>query len=178
MLTRSNKERLEQEIGSLIRFIAAGRDFFFKQTGFSVQSPDTFANHFVCKELFCKHPELIQLELNIQLLYIKLASYYKLTSRGTGRKISKERNVFAHELTDLIFQRRVRYNFFLHKASQNFKKLQFLFYDEEADHAKDPDWMKAVDLELDRDIKEFLAICSRNPNSRVGQESKVGISEP
>lgn len=45
MLTGTNKERLEEEIANLIKFIAEGRELFFKETGFSLQSSDNWLNH-------------------------------------------------------------------------------------------------------------------------------------
>jgi len=155
MLAGTNKERLEQEIAALIDFISEGRRFFFNATGYSRSSSDNYVNHFVSKEVFHSHRELKQLELNIQLLYIKLASYYAVLndSKGQGR-VKKARNVFAHELTDLIFKKRVKYNFFLHKVSENFKRIQFIFY-EETPEGNDL-LSKTFDIELDKDINDFL----------------------
>lgn len=84
MMASSNRERLEQEIVQLIYFIVEGRNFFFEKTGYSANSPDDFLNHFKSKELFAAHRELVQLELNIQLLYIKLSSYYRLVAKGSA----------------------------------------------------------------------------------------------
>lgn len=159
MLTRTNKERLEQEIANLIKFIAEGREIFFKEANFSLQSSDSWLNHFISKELFHKHPELIQLELNIQLLYIKLSSYYQLVPDGKTKDLKRPRNAFAHELTDLIFNKRVKYNFFLHKVSENFKKIEFIFY-EEGSNENNEIFVKNLDLNLHDDINDFLSVWS------------------
>jgi hypothetical protein len=159
MLTGSNKERLQQEIGNLIKLISDGRTFFFRKTRFTVNSSDNFLNHFTCIELFNSHQELTQLELNIQLLYIKLSSYYQLVSDKKMETLKKPRNAFAHDFTDLIFNKRVRYNFFLYKVSENFKRVEFLFYTENP-IGGDPE-VKTLDLDLDNDIKDFIAIWSQ-----------------
>ena len=160
MLSATNKERIEQEIVSLIKFISDGRRLFYKITGFSRDSSDNFLNHFVSKDIFSSYPELTQTELNIQLLYVKLASYYELIRESKARnEVKKARNAFAHELTDLIFNKRVNYNFFLHKVSENFKKLQFIFYDETAEGQQV--LSKIFDIQLDKDINDFLKIWSK-----------------
>ncbi|MFA6446406.1 MAG: hypothetical protein WCW14_04140 [Candidatus Paceibacterota bacterium] len=159
MLATGNKGRLEQEIATLIGFIAEGRAFFFAKTGFSVESSDGFLNHFVSKEVLNGNVELNQLQLNIQLLYIKLSSYYKLLANSKEKGIRKPRNVFAHDLTDMVFGERVNYNFFLHKVSENFKRVQYVFYDENGMETFPPN-VKSFDLELDKDIKDFLSIWS------------------
>jgi hypothetical protein len=59
-----------------------------------------------------------------------------------------------------VFGKDVNYNFFLHKVSENFKKIQFIFYDEEGmDNPESA--VKTVDLELDKDIRIFLQIWSK-----------------
>lgn len=162
MLAGTNKERLEQEIANLIGFICEGREVFFKESGLSLNSSDNFLNHFVCKELFQKHRALIQLELNIQLIYIKLASYYQLQSKEKVGEVKKQRNAFAHELTDLIFNKRVKYNFFLHKVSENFRRVQFIFYQEDAPNGTDNMLVKTLTLELHKDINDFITIWSKS----------------
>ena len=156
MITGSNKERLEQEIANLIQLISDGREFFFKESGLNRNSSDSFFNHWKSKELFQAHIELRQLELNIQLFYIKLASYYQLLSNSKNRDVKKQRNAFVHELTDLIFSKRVEYNFFLHKVTKNFKKIQFIFYEENS--TENEGLSKTLDLELDKDINDFIAV--------------------
>ena len=158
MLTGSNQKRLEQEVANLIDFITRGRDFFFQKAGLNRNSSDDFLNHWAVKELFQAHLELRQLELNIQLFYIKLSSYYQLLSDGKGAKLKKQRNAFAHELTDMIFSKRVQYNFFLHKVTKNFKKIQFVFYEESGG-----DLVKTVDLNLDKDINKFITTWMNAP---------------
>jgi hypothetical protein len=160
MLKGSNKERLEQEIANLIILIGDGRKLFFKTTGYSLTSPDTFFNHFYTMELFQDKKRFIQLDLNIQLLYIKLSSYYQavLPKKTTGIKTS--RNAFSHYLTDLIFNKKVKYNFFLYKVSKNFKKVEYLFYSEESKN--DEVLTKILTLDLDQDINDFLAIWSKS----------------
>ncbi len=157
MLAETNKRRLEKEILNLIKFISKGRDFFFDKTGLSYGSSDNWFDHFLCKELFSKYPELVQLELNIQLLYVKLSSYYQLISSEKKITLIKPRNAFAHELTDLIFNKRVRYNFFFHKVTENFKKIQFIFY-EEVNGETEKQLVTNLDLELDTDINYFFKI--------------------
>lgn len=170
MLTSSNKERLEQEIANLIRFISDGREFFFKKTGLNRNSSDDFLNHWKSKELFQTHLELRQLELNIQLFYIKLSSYYKLLSNAKDRSLKKQRNAFAHELTDLIFDKRAKYNFFLHKVSQNFKKIQFVFYEENP--PDEEDFTRTLELDLDKDINDFIKVWTNNsPSTTIQPES-------
>lgn len=159
MLTSSNKERLEQEIANLINFISEGRSFFFKKSGGGLNSSDDFLNHFVSKDLFNAHPELKQLELNIQLLYIKLAAYYELVSKDKIEAINWQRNAFAHATTDLIFNRRAKYHFFLHKVSHNFKKIRLIFVEEtEAEDHDLQDSSKVLDLDLNKDINDFLFV--------------------
>lgn len=77
--------------------------------------------------MFQEHLELRQLELNIQLFYIKLTSYYQLISSKNKDAVNKHRNAFAHELTPLIFNKKIRYNFLLHKVTKNFKKFNLSF---------------------------------------------------
>lgn len=157
MIAGSNKERLEQEIANLIGFISDGREYFYRLTGNTIHSSDEMMNHFDVMELFQTHKELIQLDLNIQLLYIKLSSYFTITSKATSRSkgILVPRNAFAHDLADLVFDGRVKYNFFLYKVSLNFKKIEFLFYEESpGDEPK----VKIVPLDLDGDINQFLDI--------------------
>jgi hypothetical protein len=142
----------------LVLLLQAGR-FFFKKTGLSVNSSDNWLNHFVSKEVLNGTIELNQLQLNIQLLYIKLASYDELLSRE-NLDVSTRRHVFAHVHTRHVFGKDVNYNFFLHKVSENFKKIQFIFYDEEGmDNPESA--VKTVDLELDKDIRIFLQIWSK-----------------
>lgn len=159
MITSGTKERLEQEIAALIGFIAQGREIFFSKTGFSVNSPDNWLNHFVSKDILNGTVELNQLQLNIQLLYIKLAAYDELLSRE-DTDIKTRRHMFAHPHTRHVFNRDVKYNFFLHKVSGNFKKIQFIFYEEESEVGSE-ETIKIIDLELDKDIRSFLSIWSK-----------------
>lgn len=154
MVTLKNKERLEQEISNLINLIARGRAFFFAQTETSLESSEDWFDHFATKDLFQKHLELIQLELNIQLLYIKLPAYYDLLDEKGALK--KPRNAFAHELTDLIFSKRVKYNFFLHNVTCNFKKIEYLFYTEGSGESEGSVDATPLILNLDEDIGFFL----------------------
>ncbi len=165
MLASSNKERLEQEIANLIRLISLGREVFFTKTGHTLDSSDNFLDHFVSKELFQTDSVLIQLELNIQLLYVKLSSYYQLTSSSKATALKKLRNAFSHELTDLIFNKRVHYNFFLHKVTENFKKVLFIFYEEDA-KTLDKTLTKTLILDLDLDINNFLSTWSKLKTNR------------
>lgn len=122
------------------------------------------------------YPELAQLELNIQLLYIKLPSYYELIANSEAKKVAvrKARNAFAHELTDLMFNKRVKYNFFLHKVAENFKKVQFIFYEEDNEGSEKEVLSKTFDLELDKDINNFLAIWSQT-RQKIDITEKVKI---
>ncbi len=163
MLTGSNKERLEQEIANLIDLISNGRTFYFQKTGFSTKSSNNFLGHWKSKELFQAHLELRQLELNIQLLYIKLASYYQLVVDNKIGNVKKQRNAFAHELTDLIFNKRVKYNFFLHKVTENLKKVQFVFYEEAS--TDEQGLVKTLDLDLDKDITDFILAWTSSPKT-------------
>jgi hypothetical protein len=100
----------------------------------------------------------MQLELNIQLLYIKLSAFYAASSIGENKKLKEARNAFAHDLTNLIFNSRVKYNFFLHKVSENMKIVQFLFYEEEEElESGNKQKVRTVDLNLDKDINNFFA---------------------
>lgn len=169
MLSLSNKERLEQEIACLVKFISEGRQFFFEKTGEGLQSPDDYLNHWICKELVADHPEMQQLLLNIQLLYIKLSSYYaEVGSSPDERSLAKPRNAFAHHMTDIIFSGRVKYNFFVHKFSQNFKMIMFLFYETSpegpAESEKEP---VALEVELFEDINRFLETWSGKPKGEI-----------
>ncbi len=159
MLKGSNKERLEQEIANLIVFICNGRSFFFQKTGFDVNSSNNWLNHWKSKELFQKHLELRQLELNIQLLYIKLSSYYQLISSNKVRDTKKLRNVFAHGLTSMVFNKKAKYNFFLHKVTENFKKIQFIFYEENPEQLEG--LIKPLNLNLDKIINDFIIIWTK-----------------
>lgn len=132
---------------------------FFNKTDFSVNSPDNWLNHFVSKEILNGTLELNQLQLNIQLLYIKLAAYDELLSQE-NTDIKTRRHIFAHSHTRHVFNREVKYNFFLHKVSENFKKIQFIFYEEESETTSQ-ETIKVIDLELDKDIKNFLSIWSK-----------------
>ncbi len=109
--------------------------------------------------------ELNQLQLNIQLLYIKLAAYDELLSRE-NRDVSTRRHVFAHANTRHILGKDVKYNFFLHKVSENFKRVQFVFYDENGMEEFPPN-VKSIDLELDKDIRNFLSIWSEAESASV-----------
>lgn len=167
MITTSNKERLEQEIANLITFISNGRDIFFQKTGLGINSSNDWFDHFKTKDLFQEHLELRQLELNIQLFYIKLSSYYQLILGKKNESINKQRNAFAHELTDLIFSKRIRYNFFLHKVTKNFKKIEFIFYEEDEDKLKKEGSIlsKTLDLNLDKDINDFISIWTKDSHN-------------
>lgn len=111
MITSNNKERLTQEILSLIRLMSDGRDFFFIKTGLDRSSSSNFMDHWKIKDLFQNNIELTQLELNIQLFYIKLSAYYESSSEK-NKKLAKPRNAFAHKLTSNIFNKKIKYNFF------------------------------------------------------------------
>lgn len=165
MLTGSNRNRLEQEIANLITFIVDGREKFFEVTGNSFNSLDNLVNHWEIIDLFQKHSELIQLELNIQLFYIKLSSYYDLIGEKNS-SVNIKRNVFAHALSNLVFSKKIKYNFILYRVSENFKKIVFLFYKEESFEKMES---KNISLDLDKDIKDFLLIWDKNqkkPRSR------------
>lgn len=155
MVTGSNKERLEQEIANLISFISDGRTAFFLETGHSLESSDEFINHFQTMELFQSTKEFVQLDLNIQLFYIKLACYYDLISKKKWGDVKTQRNAFAHDLTNMIFNKRVKYNFLIYKVSENFKKVAYLFYSEE--DGTDP-LAKTLELNLHEDINSFLTV--------------------
>ncbi len=160
MIAASNKSRIEQEIANLITFISDGRSFFFAQTGLSSESSDDWFDHFKTKELFQEHLELRQLELNIQLFYIKLSSYYQLIADKKGRDaVNKQRQAFAHELTDIIFSDRVKYNFFLHKVTENFKRIEFIFYEEDERKLIEQGSIlsETLDMDLDKDINDFIS---------------------
>ncbi len=164
MLSGSNRERLEQEIANLIDLISNGRKFFFQETGLSTSSSGEWFDHWKTKELFQKHLELRQLELNIQFLYIKLESYYKLIEDAEKIEGVKEpRLAFAHHLTQKIFGGKIEYNFFLHKVSENFKKVQIVFYDE---NPSDKELVRSIDLNLDKDINDFIKVWMDSNNSK------------
>ena len=157
MLKGSNTERLEQEIAHLISFISEGRELFFKKTGNSLASNDEYVNHLKTIELFQEDKALIQLDLNIQLLYIKLSSYYDGMSKKWSRDVRVPRNIFAHKLTDLVFNKKVKYNFFIYRVSNNFKKVKYLFYSEQLVVA-DNSTTKVIELNLHKDINDFLEV--------------------
>ena len=160
MIASSNKERLEQEILTLVTLICDGRSFFFQKTNLNIESSDLWFDHFRTKDLFQEYLELKQLELNIQMFYIKILSYYQLISSGKSNSINKQRQAFAHHLTDLIFNKRVKYNFFIHKVTQNFKKIEFIFYEEDAKKLSEQGNIlsKTLDLDLDKDINDFISL--------------------
>lgn len=164
MLAGSNKERLEQEIANLILFISKGREYFFEKTSNDINSSDDLMNHFEIMGLFQSDENLIQLDLNIQLFYIKLASYYDLLSKDRGN-INVQRNMFAHHNNDLIFHGRVKYNFLLYKATKNFKKVQYLVYSEDA-KPEEESTVKTIDLDLDNDVNEFISLWSNSKKNR------------
>lgn len=169
MLESSNKERLEAEISRLISFIAEGREEFFRLTGNRLDSSDDFLNHWISKETFAKSRALSQTDLNIQLLYIKLSSYYDLIGADKAETTKIPRNAFAHHSSDLIFNGRVQYNFFLHKVSLNFKKFAYIFYKENAGEELDDHQSKMIIFELDRDIRDFLDIYVKDQVGSVEQ---------
>lgn len=160
MIGGNNKERLQQEIGYLGSFISEGRSIFFELTNNSLESPDEYMDNFTIMELFNTNRDLIQLNLNVQLFYIKLASYYAITAKEKSKRkdIKVPRNAFSHDLTDLIFNKKTDYNFFIYKVSKNFKKIIYLFYTGEADQPE----TKAIELNIDKDIREFLDIWTKN----------------
>ena len=157
MITADNKGRLEQEIANLITFIDSGRAIFFRRTRLSLDSSDEFLGNLESMEIF-QDEEMIQLDLNIQLFYIKLSSYYSLVSKHKVKEVKVPRNSFAHEHTDLIFNRRVPYNFFIYKVAKNFKKIAYLFYSDATDDVEQDISVRVLELDLDKDIKEFLTI--------------------
>ncbi|MDQ5957451.1 MAG: hypothetical protein QG614_426 [Patescibacteria group bacterium] len=152
MITFSPKQRLEQEISTLITFISYGRELYYEKTGFTRSSSKEWYNHWLCKELFNENEYLLQTDLNIQLLYIKLNSYYEIYPkeiRSTNTKLP--RNAFAHAHNDEIFKGRVKYNYFLHKVSEDFSKFMYLFYAIDKEN-KDP---ITIELDLNEDINYF-----------------------
>lgn len=164
MIAGNNKERLEQEIAHLITFVSEGRGLFFSLTGNSLDSSDEMMNHFTVIDLFQTHKGLIQLYLNIQLLYIKLSSYYSIASEGDfkSKGIRLPRNAFAHDWNDIVFDGKVKYNFLIYKVSRNFKKVMYMFYGE------DEAVVKTVVLYIHEDINHFLSVWSKNPTHEKG----------
>lgn len=154
MIAPDNKARLEQEIATLIFLISKGREVFFQATGESRSSVIEWFDHWVTKELFVENEELQQLELNLQLLYIKLTSYYEELGLDKDLDLSTRRQAFAHSQTKHIFGPEAKYNFFLHKVTKNFGKVQFIFYEERTDGTYNS---TTVDLDLDVDIANFLS---------------------
>ncbi len=176
MITGSNKERLEQEIANLIDLVRGGREFFFEKSGLSLSSSGDWFNHWKSKELFQEHLELRQLELNIQLFYIKLASYYELIDHE-NLDVSTRRHAFAHDRTRHIFGKDVNYNFFLHKVAQNFKKVQVVFYEERPKDGENG-LVESRDLELDRDINDFIFTWTKSSEEKQINTSSVEASGP
>ncbi len=168
MIAGNNKERLEQEIANLIAFISEGKELFFSLTGNSINSSDEMMNHFSVLDLFQTNKGLIQLDLNIQLLYIKLSSYYSIVSKDDFRSkgIRLPRNAFAHDWNDLIFDGKVKYNFLIYKVSHNLKKVVYMFYKEDGDE-KDEAVVKTIVLDIHEDINHFLGVWSKSPKYEV-----------
>jgi hypothetical protein len=158
----SNKERLEGEISALITFLADERQEFFRLTENSLDSSDDFLNHFISKETFAKSKILGQAALNVQLLYIKLCSYYELTSAQELKSVRLPRQAFAHHSTDLIFCERTQYNFFFHKVSHNFRRFAYIFYKENVGEEFDEKSSKMLIFELDKDIKAFIDLWTKS----------------
>ncbi len=165
MIGLKNKKRLEQEIAHLVSFITEGRELFFKLTNTSLSSTNSYINHFTIMDLFQTNQDMIQLELNIQLLYIKLSSYYYITekNKSQSKNIKIPRNVFAHDWNDLVFNKKIKYNFMLYKVSENFKKVMYLFYNEEQKDTDKPE-VKSVELNIHSDINDFLEIWNKENN--------------
>jgi hypothetical protein len=161
MHSGNNRERLQHEIAALIKFISDGREFFFQKSGQSLESSDDYLNWMVCMELFSKHPELTQLELNIQLFYIKLSSYYELIGRNDV-DVKRARNS-----TPQIFNGNVKYNFFLHKVAHNLKRVMFIFYKElDPTEPEAESVQTTLEPELDSDIREFIRIWGEYENTK------------
>lgn len=169
MIAGNNKERLQQEIANLIAFISDGRELFFDLTANNLNSSDEMINHWTVMDLFQTHKELIQLDLNIQLLYIKLSSYYSISSKNDckSKGIRLPRNAFAHHLNNLIFDGKVKYNFFIYKVSQNFKKIMYMFYQEDGNE-EDEALVKTVTLDIDEDIKRFIEVWNKTSKPENG----------
>lgn len=163
MLAISNETRLEQEISNIIAFICEAREYFFKLTGYTLNSSDRFINFWETIDLFQSDKKLIQLDLNIQLLFVKLYSYYELVSNEEKEKVKIPRLAFAHALTPLIFHGKINYNFFLYKVSENFKRIAFLFYTENPDNDNPENNVAHVqEINLDETIQSFLKIWSHD----------------
>ncbi len=169
MIAGNNKGRLEQEIANLITFISEGRELFFSLTGNNLDSSDEMLNHFTVMDLFQANRELIQLDLNIQLLYIKLSSYYSITSKDDfkNKRIRLPRNAFAHDWNELVFDGKVKYNFLIYKISHNFKKVTYMFYKEDGDE-KDEAVIKTVVLDIHEDINHFLSVWGKTSTHEKG----------
>lgn len=163
MIAGNNKKRLEQEIANLITSISKGRELFFDLTNNSLDSSDEAMNHFTIMDLFQTHKGLIQLDLNIQLLYIKLSSYYSIASKDDfkSKKNRLPRNAFAHDWNDLVFDGKVKYNFLIYKVSHNFKKVTYMFYREDGDEQDEVE-VKTVVLDVHEDINHFLSIWNKS----------------
>lgn len=169
MIAGNNKERLQQEIAKLIEFISEGRELFFDLTGNNLNSSDEMINHWTVMDLFQTHNGLIQLDLNIQLLYIKLSSYYSIESKDDfkSKGIRLPRNVFAHDWNNLVFNGKVKYNFLIYKVSQNFKKVMYMFYQEDGDE-EGKTVAKSETLDIHEDIKRFLEVWGKTSTHEKG----------
>ena len=157
MITFNPKNRLEQEIGSIISFICEGRDVFFEISGESFSSEDVWFNHFETKDIFSQNSKLLQTDINVQMLYIKLYCYYELIGdKKLKDSVRVARLAFAHALTSSIFHGEKNYNYFLHKVSKNFNRFCYVFYTLTKDSENSES--KSLDLELDKDINNFLTL--------------------
>jgi hypothetical protein len=155
MITFNSKNRLEQEISSIITFICEGRNIFFEMSGESLSSEDVWFNHFDTKDIFSNNSKLIQTDINVQMLYIKLYCYYELIKdKKLKDSVKVARLAFAHSLNDSIFNGEKNYNYFLHKVSKNFNRFCYVFYTT-TKNSEDSE-SKSLDLELDKDINNFL----------------------
>lgn len=137
--------------------------YFFSLTGNSLDSSDEMINHFTVIDLFQTHKGFIQLDLNIQLLYVKLSSYYSIASKEDfgSRLIRLPRNAFAHDWNDLVFDGTVKYNFLIYKVSHNFKKVMYMFYKEDGAE-EDEVFVKTVVLDIHEDINHFLSVWGKS----------------
>ncbi|MEN9852109.1 MAG: hypothetical protein RI996_52 [Candidatus Parcubacteria bacterium] len=160
MFTLNSSDRIQQELALLILLISEGREYFFKKMGTSLTSPSQYINHFVVMDLFGGDKIFQQLELNIQLLYIKLHAYYsELKIQNKVESLSRIRNVYAHNKTNQLFNKKVSdYNFMIWKVSKNFKKIEYLCYVIGQAETE----TKTLLLNIDSDISDFLYIWKEN----------------
>lgn len=73
-------------------------------SGESLSSEDVWFNHFDTKDIFSNNSKLIQTDINVQMLYIKLYCYYELIKdKKLKDSVKVARLAFAHSLNDSIF---------------------------------------------------------------------------